>query len=44
MRKVLVVARRELSSYFNSPMAYIVVLFFLVLTSAWLFLGALLRP
>jgi ABC-2 type transport system permease protein len=39
MRKVLVVARRELGAYFNSPMAYIVVVFFLVLTSAWLFYG-----
>src|SRR4030042_443960 len=39
MRKILVVARRELGSYFNSPVAYIVVLFFLVLTSAWLFYG-----
>jgi ABC-2 type transport system permease protein len=33
------VARRELGSYFNSPVAYIAVLFFLVLTSAWLFYG-----
>ena len=32
-------ARRELGSYFNSPVAYIAVLFFLVLTSAWLFYG-----
>ena len=39
MRKILVVARRELGAYFNSPMAYIVVVFFLVLTSAWLFYG-----
>ncbi len=33
------VARRELSAYFNSPVAYIVVIFFLVLTSVWLFYG-----
>ncbi len=32
-------ARRELGAYFNSPVAYIAVLFFLVLTSAWLFFG-----
>ncbi len=32
-------ARRELGSYFNSPVAYLAVLFFLVLTSAWLFFG-----
>ncbi len=32
-------ARRELGSYFNSPVAYIVVVFFLLITSAWLFYG-----
>jgi ABC-2 type transport system permease protein len=34
---VLRIARKELRSYFNSPVAYIVVVFFLVFTSTWLF-------
>jgi ABC-2 type transport system permease protein len=33
------VAQKELASFFNSPVAYIVVIFFLVLTSAWFFYG-----
>lgn len=32
-------ARRELGSYFNSPVAYIVIVFCLVFTSAWFFYG-----
>jgi ABC-2 type transport system permease protein len=39
MTRFAAVARRELAAYFNSPMAYIVIIFFLVLTSAWLFYG-----
>jgi ABC-2 type transport system permease protein len=39
MRRILAVARRELGSYFNSPVAYIVSVFFLVFTSAWFFYG-----
>jgi ABC-2 type transport system permease protein len=34
---ILPVVRRELKSYFNSPVAYIVVVAFLVFTSVWLF-------
>lgn len=37
MRRIAAVARRELGSYFNSPVAYIVIVFFLVFTSAWFF-------
>jgi ABC-2 type transport system permease protein len=39
MRRIAAVARRELGSYFNSPVAYIVIVFFLVFTSAWFFFG-----
>jgi ABC-2 type transport system permease protein len=39
MRRIAAVARKELASFFNSPVAYIVVIFFLVLTSAWFFYG-----
>jgi ABC-2 type transport system permease protein len=35
--KIRAVVRKELSSYFNSPIAYIVVIGFLVFTSIWLF-------
>jgi len=37
MRSVLAVTKRELRSYFNSPAAYAVIVFFLVFTAAWLF-------
>ena len=40
MRNTLVIARRELGSYFNSPIAYIVIAVFLFLNSA-LFFSAL---
>jgi ABC-2 type transport system permease protein len=33
----MAIARRELSAYFATPVAYIVVIFFLVITSAWFF-------
>ncbi len=35
--RVLPVVRKELAGYFNSPIAYIVVISFLVFTSVWLF-------
>ncbi len=35
--RVLPVVRKELSGYFNSPIAYTVVVAFLVFTSVWLF-------
>jgi ABC-2 type transport system permease protein len=37
MGRVAAIARRELRSYFTTPVAYIVVVFFLVVTSAWFF-------
>ena len=37
MKRVLAVAKRELDSSFNSPMAYTVILGFLVFTAAWLY-------
>jgi len=37
MKRVLSVVRREMRSYFNSPIAYIVIVAFLVFCSAWLF-------
>jgi len=37
MSNVFSIFRKELRSYFNSPIAYIAVLFFLVFTSVWLF-------
>lgn len=39
MRRIFAVVRRELGSYFNSPVAYIVSVFFLVFTSVWFFYG-----
>ncbi len=39
MNRLAALARRELASSFNSPVAYIVMIFFLVLTSAWFFYG-----
>ncbi len=35
--KVLVVARREVRSAFNSPVAYIVAVAYLAFTASWLF-------
>ncbi len=40
MRKVAVIARRELASYFNAPVAYIVILTFLVI-AGWMFFSQL---
>jgi len=37
MRQIATLVRKELSSYFNSAIAYIVVIVFLVFTSVWLF-------
>lgn len=37
MNQILSVARKELRSYFNSPIAYLAVVSFLVFTSVWLF-------
>ena len=37
MKRVLAVARRELQSSFNSPVAYAVILGFLVFNAAWLY-------
>lgn len=37
MRNVGTIAGRELRSYFNSPIAYVVLVFFLVFTSVWMF-------
>lgn len=37
MNNVLSILRKELRSYFNSPIAYVAVLFFLVFTAVWLF-------
>ena len=37
MKSILTVARKELATYFNSPIAYIVVVFFLAFTSTWFF-------
>lgn len=39
-RKIFVIARRELSSYFDSPIAYIVIATFL-LTAGWMFFSTL---
>ncbi|MFP4364551.1 MAG: ABC transporter permease [Spirochaetia bacterium] len=38
MNKIMPIIRKEMKSYFNSPIAYIVVIFFLIFTSVWLFL------
>jgi ABC-2 type transport system permease protein len=37
MRNTLTIARRELTTYFNTPVAYVVVPIFLVMTGGWLF-------
>lgn len=37
MRRIATIARRELAAYFATPVAYIVVIFFLVVTSVWFF-------
>ena len=37
MKPTLTLFRKELATYFNSPIAYIVVVFFLVFTSVWFF-------
>lgn len=37
MRRTLSIARKEMRSYFNSPIAYIVIVFFLVFTAVWFF-------
>jgi len=37
MRNVAAIARRELAAYFNSPVAYIIAIFFLVVTACWFF-------
>lgn len=39
-RKIMVIARRELNSYFDSPVAYIVIAAFL-LTAGWMFFSTL---
>ncbi len=40
MHNIRVIARRELSSYFNSPVAYIVIFFFLLL-AGWMYFGSI---
>ncbi len=37
MRNILVIAGRELRSSFNTPVAYVVIVFFLLFTSVWFF-------
>jgi ABC-2 type transport system permease protein len=37
MRNTLTIARRELTTYFNTPVAYVVVPIFLIMTGGWLF-------
>jgi ABC-2 type transport system permease protein len=37
MNSVLPIVKKELKSFFNSPMAYIVVIFFIAFTSVWFF-------
>ena len=37
MKSILSIVRKEMRSYFNSPIAYIVIVFFLVFTAVWLF-------
>jgi ABC-2 type transport system permease protein len=37
MRNIAAIARRELAAYFNSPIAYVVAIFFLVVTACWFF-------
>src|SRR5438552_274063 len=40
MRNIRTIARRELQSYFNSPIAYIVIIAFLVV-AGWMYFGSL---
>src|SRR4051794_3251071 len=40
MRNIRIIARRELTSYFNSPIAYIVIVAFL-LVAGWMYFGPL---
>ncbi len=37
MSRIIAIARRELGAYFATPVAYIVVIFFLVVTAGWFF-------
>jgi ABC-2 type transport system permease protein len=37
MKLIMSIVRKEMRSYFNSPIAYIVIVFFLVFTAVWLF-------
>ena len=37
MRNIRAIVGRELRSYFNSPIAYVVIIFFLVFVSVWFF-------
>lgn len=37
MRNTLTIARREITTYFNTPVAYVMVPLFLVMTGGWLF-------
>jgi len=37
MKSIFSIVRKEMRSYFNSPVAYIVIVFFLVFTAVWLF-------
>ena len=37
MRAIVSIVRKEMRSYFNSPIAYIVIVFFLVFTAVWFF-------
>ena len=37
MKSILSIVRKEMRSYFNSPIAYIVIVFFLAFTAVWLF-------
>ena len=37
MNRILAISRKELLGYFNSPVAYIVIVFFLAITSVWFF-------
>jgi len=43
MRNILVVMRRELAAYFNSPIAYIFIIVFLVLTASLYMMGFFLQ-
>ena len=37
MNNILPIVKKELKSYFNSPIAYILVVTFLVFSSIWIF-------